>query len=456
MTSTPREEAPVTGTSLSLPSLKRVITSSALGQFIELYDFVIYAYSATILAHLFFPTDDPVAGVLSVFAVYAVGFAIRPVGAVVFGLLGDRIGRRAILVFVIVMMGVGTMAIGFLPTYEQVGLLAPILLIICRVIQGFSAAGESMTSNVFVAEHAPRSKRATYLSFTFSFTTLPSVVAALFVWGLMNGLGADVYESWAWRIPFLVGGPMALIGLYIRSKVAESPVFEAARATNEIAQQQNIVEPRSSVKRAVAYAFALCAVGAIGFYSLSGYMVSYLTTAVGLPQDQALLSNGIAMFVAFVSFWPGGYLADRFGRRPMVIGVLIGIVALYLPAFGLAATGTMFGAIAGQSIIGILLGLFFGVFGATILEGFPTRNRASGTVISYNVAYTVFGGTAPLVSTWLVAQSGILIAPAVYMVIIAALSLVAVLMLRMPETKGSSLLHADDRLATVGAQQVHN
>ncbi len=447
MTSAPNDGPLTAETSPSAPSLKRVIASSAIGQFVEFYDFVIYAYSATILAKLFFPSQDPVAGVLAVFAVYAVGFAIRPIGGIVFGLLGDRIGRRSVLVLVIVMMGAGTMAIGFLPTYAQIGVAAPILLVICRLVQGFSAAGETMTSNAFVAEHSPRKKRGLYVSFTYSFTTLPSVVAALLVWALISGMGHETYESWGWRIPFIIGGPMALVGLYIRSKINESPVFEAAKADHDTVVAEHIPDRKTSSVKPVVQTLTLAAVGALGFYTLSGYMVSYLTTMVKLPENQALITNGIALFIAFLSFTAGGALSDRFGRRPVLIGMLLTIIVLYIPSFWLAALGTPLGALLGQSLFGVVFGAYYGVYGVTIMESFPTRNRLSGTMICFNVSYTVFGGTAPLVSTWLITQTGALIAPAFYMVVLAVIALIVFVALKMPETVGSSLLHPEDLVA---------
>ncbi len=427
-------------------SLKKVI-ASAIGQFVEFYDFVIYAYSATVIAKLFFPESNPVNAVLLTFTVYAVGFAIGPIGGIFFGILGDRIGRRSVLVVVILMMGGGTMAIGFLPTYATAGILAPILLVICRLVQGFSAAGETMTSNAFVAEHAPPEKRGLYVAFTYSFTTLPSVVAAIFVWLLISGMGDDLYEAWGWRIPFLIGGPMALIGMYIRSKISESPVFEAAKADHEVVVEQHIPDNKGSNLKPVIQTLTLAAVGALGFYTLSGYMVAYLTTMVELPQNQALVTNGIALFVAFMSFWAGGALSDRYGRRPVLTAMLITIIVTYIPSFWLAAQGTVAGALSGQLVFGVVFGMFYGVYGVTIMESFATRNRLKGTMICFNLSYTVFGGTAPLVSTWLITLTGSLIAPGVYMVVLAVIALGVFVALKMPETVGSSLLHAEDRVA---------
>jgi MHS family proline/betaine transporter-like MFS transporter len=427
-------------------SLRRVITSAALGQFVEWYDFVIYAYSAAIIGALFFPEADPVAALLSVFGIYAVGFLMRPVGGIVFGLLGDRIGRRRLLVIVILTMGAATMAIGLLPTYAQVGVLAPILLVVCRMVQGFAAAGETVGSNAFVAEHAPRGRRGLYVSFTYSFSTLPSVAAALFVLFLTNVFGQEVYDSWAWRIAFLVGGPMALIGLYIRTRVDESPVFEEAKAVQDAHVER--AAPKTSTRPAVVQTIALAALSSLAFYTLSGYFVSYLTTSANVPSGDALLSNGIALFISFVCFWAGGALSDRFGRKRTLLITIWAIILLYLPALWLAGLGSMWSALVGQIVIGIVFGIYWGAFGITVLELFPTRNRLSGATISWNVAYTVFGGTAPLLATWLIAQTGIIVAPGIYMMVIALIVFFCVV--RMPETAGSDLLHAQDRAAGDG------
>lgn len=399
-----------------------------------------------IIGKLFFPEQDDVTEILAVFGVYAVGFLMRPLGGIVFGLLGDRIGRRRLLVIVILSAGAATMAIGLLPTYQQIGILAPILLLACRMVQGFSAAGETVTSNAFMGEHAPAEKRGLYVGFNYSFTTVPSVVAALFVLLLMNALGPDMYESWGWRIAFLVAGPIALIGFYIRKNVDESPAFEAAKEAQEMARSQNLEQKETSSRLAVVHTLALAALSSLMFYLFSGYMVVYLKSSAGVEQGQALLTNGIALFIAFVFFWIGGALSDRFGRRPVLFSVISAIIVLYLPAFWLAGHGTLWSILAGQLIIGITGGIFWGVFGVTILELFPTRNRLSGAMISYNMSYTVFGGTAPLVATWLIAQTGLLIAPGIYTVGVAILVLIILIALKMPETAATSMLHDEDRV----------
>lgn len=430
-------DAPATGPS----GMRRVLASAAIGQFVEWYDFVVYAYSAAIIAKLFFPNSDPTAALLATFAVYAVGFVMRPLGGFVFGSLGDRIGRRRVLSIVILMMGGATVAIGLLPTYAQIGLLAPVLLVICRLIQGLSAAGETIGSNTLVAEHSPKARRGLYVAFTYSFANLPPIAAALLVLVLTNVLTGEDYASWGWRIPFLIGGPLALVGLYIRHQVDESPAFKATQAANRVAATP-LRDAVRDQKKAMAFSFALAAFSSLGFYTLAGYFVSYLITTVGLHSNDALISNSVSLFIAFLSMILGGYLSDRFGRKPLLLTGLAVNAVVCIPAYMLAAQGSLATAILGQGLLAFGCGLFWGPVGIALLELFPTRTRYSSSAISYNLAYTIFGGTAPLLGTYLVQQSGSKIAPAIYMAIVSVAVFAVVLML--PETFKKSLVHAED------------
>jgi MFS transporter, MHS family, proline/betaine transporter len=437
----------MTTQSAARPAGRRaVVGSAAIGQFVEWYDFVVYAYTASVVATLFFPAEDRVASLLATFGVYAVGFLMRPLGGFVFGHLGDRLGRRGVLAAIILLMGGSTAAIGLLPTYAQVGLLAPILLIVFRLTQGLSAGGEAMGSNALVAEHAPDHRRGLYVGFTYSFANLPAIFAALFVLLLTNVLAPADYESWGWRIPFLLGGAVSLVGLYIRTRVDESPAFRSTRAADRVAKTPIRTVFRHH-RRALAFAFAMASLSGLGFYTLTGYFSTYLREAVGLSSDAALLSNSIALGVAFVAMPLAGLASDRVGRRPiMVLGAALS-AALSIPAYLLAGSGTLAGAIAGQGLLALALGTFFGPVGIVFLELFSTRIRYSGAAIAYNSAYLVFGGTAPLFGTWMVDVSGSLLAPAVYMTVLAAC--VFVVALRLPETYRHSLIHAEDVPSTL-------
>ncbi|CAB3831746.1 Proline/betaine transporter [Achromobacter mucicolens] len=415
---------------------KRVLYSAALGQFVEWYDFVVYAYSATVIAKLFFPTADPTTALLSALAVYGVGFVMRPLGGFIFGSLGDRYGRKAILAGIILSMGASTVLIGLLPTYAQIGIAAPVLLVVLRLIQGLSAAGETVGSNSFVAEHAPPGRRGLHVAFTYAFANLPPVVAALLILLLTNLMGDAAYESWGWRIPFILGGPMALVGLYIRNQVEESPAFRHAQATNEISSSP-VKDAIHGQRKQMAFSFSLAAFSSLAFYTLSGYFVSYLTASVGLSRSDALIANSVAMSVAFVAMVLGGHLSDRFGRKPILMISLLFNACISVPAYIMASHATLPSAIAAQTLLAIGMGMFAGPLGATLLELFPTKTRFSASAISYNLAYTLFGGTAPFVGAWLVLKTGSLLAPAVYM---AGVS-VAVLLVSfwIPETYKRSL-----------------
>lgn len=416
-------------------SFRRVLSSAAIGQFVEWYDFVVYAYSAATIAALFFPKGDATAAILATFAIYSVGFLARPVGAYVFGTLGDKIGRRRVLSIVILLMGGATVGIGLLPTYAQIGILAPILLVVCRLMQGLSAAGETVSSNSFVAEHAPAHQRGRYVAFTFSFSTAAPVAAAAVVLAFSNGLAPEDYQSWGWRIPFLLGGPLALVGLYIRRIVDESPAFENVVAADGVPTSP-LREAATQQTSSMVRAFGLAAFSSLGFYSLSGYFVTYLVET-GLSRGDALLSNGIAMFIAFVSYWPGGALSDRYGRKPVILCTIVLSLLLTIPAFMLASSATFGAALLGQSLLAMNYGFFWGAFGIAVVEMFPARTRVTGATMSFNIGYTLFGGTAPFVGTWLLLKTANTLSPAYYIVGVSALALIAAVTMR--ETAGRSM-----------------
>lgn len=431
---------------------RRVVVSAAIGQFVEWYDFVIYAYTASVVATLFFPSEDRVASLLATFGVYAVGFVMRPLGGVVFGHLGDVFGRRGVLAFVILLMGGSTAAIGLLPTYASIGIAAPILLLICRLLQGMSAGGEAMGSNALVAEHAPSGRRGLWVGFTYSFANLPAVFAALLVLGLTQVMSDQAWSEWGWRIPFLLGGIISLVGLYIRAKVQESPAFTATKQADKVTKAPLLVLFREH-RRGLLFAFAMASLSGLGFYSLAGYFSSYLTESVGLSRTDSLLSNGIAMFVAFVVMPLAGGWSDRVGRRTVLMVGAAATAVVAIPAYALAGAGPLWAAIAGQSLLAIALGTFFGPVGIAFLELFPTRTRYSGAAVGYNLAYVVFGGTAPLFGTWLVARTDSLLAPAVYTALLAAVVLAVAT--RLPETHSDSIVHEED-VAVPTTDQFHN
>lgn len=425
-------------------AVRKVMTASAIGHFVEWYDFAVYAYAAPVIATLFFPNTNTFVSLLSTFAVYAVGFVMRPIGAFLLGSLGDRIGRKRVLAGVILMMGCATTGIGLLPTYAQIGVVAPLLLVLLRLAQGFSAAGETIGSNSFVAEHAPVKRRGFAVGMVYTWSNLPPVLAALLVLFLTRTTTSGAYETWGWRVPFLLGAPLALVGLYIRTRVDESPAFAAVREAKRV-ESAPIRTVLREHRKAMAACFSIAAVASLGYYSLTGYFFTYLTVTIGLSESAALLSNSIALTITFVAVPIAAALSDRIGRKRGLL-IAAGMNALFaVPAYLFAGQGSLASAIVSQGLLALSLGMFFGPAGAAFVELFPARTRYSGASISYNLAFTIFGGTAPLLSIYLIDRTGSNIAPAWYVVAVSVAA--ALVIARMPETSMRSLL-PDDALPT--------
>lgn len=416
--------------------IQKVMAASAIGHFVEWFDFAVYAYAAPVIAAQFFPQFDATAALLSTFAVYAVGFIARPVGAFLLGALGDRFGRKRVLAAIILLMGVSTTLIGLLPTYAVIGIGAPLLLVLFRILQGLSAAGETIGSNSFVAEHSPTANRGRNVGIVYTASNLPPVLAALLVLGLTTMLAPDAYEAWGWRVPFLLGAPLAIVGLYIRTRVDESPAFIEMRETKKV-EKAPIRTVFAEHWRAMLFVFSMAAVASLGYYSLTGYFYSYMTVTIGLSSQAALVSNSIALLITFVMVPVAAAISDRIGRRRMLLIAIAFSAIVALPAYLLVGLGTLGSAIAAQSLLGFALGLVFGPAGPAYVEMFPARVRYTGASISYNLAFTIFGGTAPLLATALIGWTGANIAPAWYIVAVTVIAFVV--LLRMPETRSRSM-----------------
>ncbi|WP_219413745.1 MFS transporter, partial [Pseudonocardia nigra] len=318
---------------------------------------------------------------------------------------------------------------------QQIGILAPILLVVFRLLQGLSAAGETIGSNSFVAEHSPQPKRGRFVATVYTWSNLPPVLAALLVLALTHSMSTATYESWGWRVPFLLGAPLALVGLYIRTRVHETPAFTALRETKQV-ESSPIRTVLREHRRAMATCFSIAAIASLGYYSLTGYFFTYMTVTIGLSESAALISNSIALTITFVTVPLAGALSDRIGRRRALQIAAIMNAAFAVPAYLLAAQGSLVTATISQGLLAFSLGMFFGPAGAAFVELFPARTRYTGASISYNLAFTLFGGTAPLLSIYLIEASGSRIAPAWYVV---AVSLAALVMIaRMPETSTRS------------------
>ncbi|MDA3628342.1 MFS transporter [Saccharopolyspora oryzae] len=414
---------------------KRVLAGGSVGQFIEFYDFTLYGLSAVTLAALFFPGASPLASMLSTFATFGVAFFVRPLGGLFFGALGDRIGRRKVLYITLLTIGFATTMIGLLPGYATIGAAAPALLVLCRLAQGFSAGGESVGAPAFVFEHAPLDKRGFWLGITLSATALPSVFGGTLIFVLSNVLSPEAFQSYGWRIPFLLALPLAFVGLWIRSRTEESPAFQQVLRKAEGREHAPVREAfRENKVRMLQVGFVM-GLTALGFYFLSGYFVSYLQGSGGLSREESLLANAAAMLLYAVLLPVGGIVGDRVGRKPMLLAGSLALALLAVPSFSLVTSGSLGLALLGQSLFVLCLITYGGGCYAFFVEIFTTRTRFTSAAVSYNVAYALFGGTAPFVGTYLVGRTEVPSAPGWYMAVAGLIVFVLLIATRVPETR---------------------
>jgi MHS family proline/betaine transporter-like MFS transporter len=391
---------------VSPKTLRKVIAAATIGNFVEWFDFAVYGFLATTIAQQFFPSGDTSAALLKTFAVFAVAFAFRPLGGIFFGMLGDRIGRKRTLAMTILLMAGATTLIGVLPTYAAIGVAAPILLTLIRCAQGFSAGGEYAGACAYLMEHAPNDKRAWYGSFLPVSTFSAFAAAAVVAYALEASLSAEAMGSWGWRLPFLIAAPLGLVGLYMRWRLDETPAFQAVTEEHEIAHSP-LKETLRNHGSAICCLGAFVSLTALSFYMFTTYFATYLQVAGGLSRATALLVSLIALIVAV---YPSFMMASSGGFTASIIGVML------------------------LAIGAVLCGV---VTAALLSETFPTRTRYTASAITYNMAYTLFGGTAPLVATWLISSTGSNLSPAFYLMAVALLALAGGLAL--PETSRISL-----------------
>jgi len=412
----------------------------------EQFDYSIYAFTAPIIAVNFFPSSNPVAALLNTFVVYALSFVARPFGGVMFGYIGDRFGRLAVLTWTVVLMGVGTMLIGLLPSYSSVGVLAPILLVVCRLLQGLSLGGETTGVESYIAESAPDGKRASWTSLVMSFAYIPVALVACFILGLRTVMGDAAFEAWGWRIPFLLGGVVAFAGYLLRRNLDDPDEYLEAKA--EADQLALVPKSGESVAHALGQSFKtrksmllvilLLAPQSVAAYLLTGYMYTYLVKEGHTTATVALLSNAAAVVVLAILLPFMGRLCDRFGRKRMYAAGAAWLFISAYPAFLLAGSGSLAGALIGQFFLAFGVAVYTSAMFVGLIELFPTAVRCRSHGISYNAAVAMFGGTTPLVAAALISATGNSLAPAFYAMAISVVFGIAGNVL-VPETKDVSL-----------------
>ena len=408
---------------------RKAVTAAVVGNVLEWYDFAVYAYVAAIIARKFFPAQDEVTALLSTFLAYGLGFLARPLGGIVIGRMGDVSGRKNALLLTMFLMAAGTVMIGLLPTYESIGFLAPLLLVVARLLQGFSAGGEWGGSTAFIVEWAPKDQRGYYGSFQQT-----SVVAGLLlgsgVAALMNTvLTAPQMDSWGWRIPFLIGGILGPIGLYMRRTIEETPAYRAvSEGTPTPPSPDAAVSPWLLAGRA----FGFTIVWTVCFYVLLNYMPSWTQRYMNLTASQALWANTIGLLALMVTIPVMGRLSDRIGRKPLLIACCLCFVVVPYPVFSYLLSGnvSLASLIAVQVLFAVLIAMFSGAGPAAIAEIFPTRNRSTWMTTGYALAVAIFGGFAPFISVWLISTLGSPIAHTYYLVAAAIVSTIVIWQLR--------------------------
>jgi MHS family proline/betaine transporter-like MFS transporter len=415
--------------------LRRAIAASAIGNATEWFDYGVYAYVAIEIGKNFFPGSHATLGALLVFAV---SFVLRPLGGLVWGPLGDRLGRQRVLATTILLMCSATFLVGLIPSYGTIGIWAPVILIILRVIQGFSTGGEYGGAATFMAEYAPDKKRGFWGSF-LEFGTLSGFTAAVIIVTIIRAIvGTGAMTAWGWRIPFLVAAPLGAIGLYLRLKMEDTPVFRELEQTHQV--EENVKTEFKDLLRGywkpLLTLAGLVIVLNVTNYTLLAYMPTYLQDTIHLSSGQTdtLVIVGQVIMMMVIPF--AGALSDRIGRKPCWWISIGGLFVLAAPMFALMSAG-LAPAVVAFTVLGLIYLLQLGTISATFPAMFPTHVRYAGFAIAYNIATAAFGGTAPVVNNALISMTGNRLMPAYYMMAACIVGAVALLFVR--ETAGASL-----------------
>ena len=414
----------MTAASIGVPASsqsKRAVTAAVIGNVLEWYDFAVYGYVAAIIGKNFFPGTDDTTELLKAFLTFGLGFVARPIGGIVIGRMGDTHGRKAALMLTIFLMAAGTVLIGILPTYASIGFAAPALLLLARLMQGFSAGGEWGGSTAFIVEWAPKEKRGLYGSFQQMSVVGGLLLGSSFAALLNTTLTPAQMGEWGWRIPFLLGGLLGPIGLYMRRTLEETPAY------NKIVSIPAPSSGPSGIALA-ARAFGFTVAWTVCFYVLLTYMPSWTARYMKLSPADALWSNSIGLVALVIAIPIMGNLSDRYGRKPLLLLCCAAFVLLPWPLFTYLSSGNVPYPVLVllQVGIAIFISMYSGVGPAAIAEIFPTHNRSTWMTAGYALAVAVFGGSAPYLSIWMIEKLGTPIAPVYYLIAAAAVSFVVI------------------------------
>lgn len=417
--------------------LRRAAFASFIGTFVEWFDYAVYGFLAAVIAVVFFPATDARSGLMAAYAVFALSFIIRPIGGVIWGHFGDKFGRKATLSLSIFIMSAATFVIAFLPSYETAGMLAPLLLLLTRMVQGFAASGEFAGAASFLAEYAPDNRRGFFTSLVPAGEAAGLLAASLFV-ALLYALLSDAQlQSWGWRLPFLMAFPLGFVGVFIRRRLEETPHFQALEQENHV--------PVTPVKELfknnfpqLMMAFGGTLLNAVGFYLILIYMPTYLAGELGVGKEAAFLCSTVTLVAYLGSIFIMGALSDKLGRKVILLLCSVLFVVLTVPLFmalssitytGMASTSYLL-ILMILALFGVMMAMNGGTLATFLCELFPTRVRFSGFALSYNSANAFFGGTAPLIATWVGGIIGSALAPAYFLTGAAIITFLSIMMAR--------------------------
>lgn len=415
--------------------LKKAITAAALGNAMEWFDFGVYGFVAYALGQIFFPGATPGVQVIAALATFSVPFLVRPLGGIFFGALGDKYGRQKILAITIIIMAISTFCIGLIPSYDSIGIWAPILLLLAKLAQGFSVGGEYSGAAIFVAEYSPDKKRG-FMGSWLDFGSIAGfVLGAGVVVVLSSVLGEQRFMAWGWRLPFFLALPLGVIGLYLRHALEETPAFQKHSANLQQHSAADAPQPVSFAEiarghwRSLLSCVGLVIATNVTYYMLLTYMPSYLSHNLHYPEDHGILIIIVVMLGMLFVQPVIGLLSDRFGRRPFVIGGSIGLLLLAVPCFMLITSGSLVLIFAGLLVLAVLLNAFTGVMASSLPAMFPTKIRYSALAIAFNISVLIAGLT-PTLSAWLVEVTQNLYMPAYYLMAIAVVGLITGILMK--------------------------
>lgn len=396
-------------------SLRRILTAGVIGNVLEWYDFAVYGFFAPILAEQFFPGEDRMVSLLAAFGAFAVGFLMRPVGAVFFGHIGDRYGRARALLLSIAMMAVPTVMMGLLPTYQSIGVTAAFLIVLLRMLQGMAVGGEFTSSIVFLAEHSPAQHRGFFSSWAMFAATAGTMLGSAVGAGLSRLLSPEALSTWGWRVAFVSGIAVAVVGVIIRRNMSETATHAAGFSPVRLAFTQHLGE----VLRVIVLNMAPAAT----YYLLFVYAATWVTETHSISRAAALEITSLSILTFLIIAPMAAWLSDRLGRRVMLITGMGACLILACPLVWLMHQTQTIAIATGQVTFAALLALYMASIPAAMCEMFPHSVRVSAVSVGYGLAYALFGGTAPAVAVWLISRTGNDLAFAWYLTVLSAVSL---------------------------------